>query len=120
MPSPATLAGAREEVVPQAEVEQEHEERQADGAVAEVRELRERAAAESLEDKARCVIAAGAEGLLGPDEVDRWLATLANAAKIIEATLLEKRIAELERQLGLTRAGAALDIEPLDDERPLV
>jgi hypothetical protein len=74
--------------------------------------------ADTLEAKARCIITAGAEGLLSPEEVDRWLATLSNVAKILAFDDLEQRLRMLEdRARGRLQApGGADDAELVDVE----
>jgi hypothetical protein len=52
--------------------------------------------AEGLEAKTHCIVAAGADGLLAPEEVKAWLATLADVAKIIEISSIEERLRALE------------------------
>jgi hypothetical protein len=52
--------------------------------------------AEGLEAKTQCVLAAGADGLLAPEEVRSWLATLADVAKILEISSIDERLRQLE------------------------
>jgi hypothetical protein len=49
-----------------------------------------------LEAKTQCVLAAGADGLLAPEEVRSWLATLADVAKILEISSIDERLRALE------------------------
>ena len=52
--------------------------------------------AQTLGDKARCIIAAVAVGDLSPDVAERLLIALGACAKILEVDELEKRISALE------------------------
>lgn len=65
--------------------------------------------AAGLAAKMETVLAAGARGELAPEECSAWLRALSDAARILESSETEQRLRELERRLGLTKPGDALD-----------
>lgn len=72
-----------------------------------------------LEAKAQCILAAGADGLLAPEEVRAWLATLGDAAKILAFDDHERRLKALEGTGRVVEPAsatpAAVDAEVVED-----